>query len=460
MSAAPIMNPNLRDFWETKSDIKVLYGGRDSTKSTDAAIHSIRLTSNIKLKFLCTRMYQNRIDDSVYTLIKEEIERFGFLNEYEIYNNKIVHRFTGSNYLFYGLSRNIKEIKSIQGIDILWIEEAHFLTKEMWDVLEPTLRKEHSEIWIIFNPDLITDFVYHKFIVNTPPNCITRLINYTENPFLSEKSKRTIEQRKKEDYDSYLHIYMGMPRQDDEDVFIKRSWLQSCIDAHKKLNIEITGEKVTGYDVADGGRDLNAYINKHGILITKAHQWKAKEDELFNSSQKVRDEAIHFGSRVVYDSVGLGAGTGSNIKRLNSLDAFNVNYESFNSGGAVVNKEEEYQEKVLNKDYFKNIKAQAWKIVGDRVLKTHNAVTKGADFEEDEIISISSDLDYIENLLTELSTPKKVYDMTKKLMVEPKKDLEKRGIPSPNLADAFIMCFVPTEKPKYSDPIQSHLITI
>ena len=330
----------------------------------------------------------------------------------------------------------------------------------MWDILEPTLRKEHSEIWIIFNPDLITDFVYNKFIVNTPPNCITRLINYTENPFLSEKSKRTIEQRKKEDYDSYLHIYMGMPRQDDEDVFMKRSWLQSCIDAHKKLNIEVTGEKVTGYDVADGGKDLNAYINKHGILITKAHQWKAKEDELFNSSQKVRDEAIRFGSRVVYDSVGLGAGTGSNIKRLNLLDTFNVNYESFKSGGAVVNKEHEYQEKVLNKDYFKNIKAQAWKIVGDRVLKTHNAVTKGADYEEDEIISISSDLDYIENLLTELSTPKKVYDMTKKLMVEPKKDLEKRGIPSPNLADAFIMCFVPTEKPKYNDPIQSHLITI
>ena len=76
MSAAPIMNPNLKDFWLTKSDIKVLYGGRDSTKSTDAAIHSIRLTSNIKLKFLCTRMYQNRIDDSVYTLIKKEIELF------------------------------------------------------------------------------------------------------------------------------------------------------------------------------------------------------------------------------------------------------------------------------------------------------------------------------------------------------------------------------------------------
>ena len=53
MIAAPIMNLNLKDFWETKSDIKILYGGRDLQKPTDTAIHSIRLTSNIKLKFLC-----------------------------------------------------------------------------------------------------------------------------------------------------------------------------------------------------------------------------------------------------------------------------------------------------------------------------------------------------------------------------------------------------------------------
>lgn len=460
MSVAPIMNPNLRDFWNTKSDIKVLYGGRDSSKSTDTAIHSIRLTSNIKLKFLCVRMFQNKVKESVYSLINNQIDRFGFRDQYKIIQNEIVHKHTGSNYIFYGLARNFIEIKGVEQVDVLWIEEAEFITAEMWDILEPTLRKEDSEIWIVFNPKLITDFVYNKFIINTPDNCIVRLINYPENPFLSEKSKRTIERRKKENYENYLHIYEGVPKQDDDDVFIKMSWLQSCIDAHKKLNIKVTGEKVTGYDAADDGKDLNAYVNKHGILITKVHQWKAKEDELFQSAEKVRRESIRFGSRVVYDSVGLGAGTGSNIKRLNLLDGFNVNYESFNSGGAVVNKEEEYEAKVLNKDYFKNIKAQAWKIVSDRVLKTHNAVTKGADFDKDEIISISSDVDNLRDLLIELSTPKKVKDMTGKLMVEPKKDLQKRGIPSHNLADAFIMCFVPTEKPLYNEPIHTRLITI
>src|SRR5678810_947106 len=88
----------------------------------------------------------------------------------------------------------------------------------------------------------------------------------------------------------------------------------SCLDAHLKLKIEPTGEKITGYDVADSGEDLNALVNKHGILVTKVHQWKGKEDELVKSAKIVRQEAKLFGSIVRYDSIGVGAGVGSNIQ--------------------------------------------------------------------------------------------------------------------------------------------------
>ena len=81
-------------------------------------------------------------------------------------------------------------------------------------------------------------------------------INYDENPFLSEVSKQTIEEMKETDYDKYLHVYCGMPKEDDEEVIIKRSWLNSCVDAHIKLGIEVSGEKVTGYDVADKWRRI------------------------------------------------------------------------------------------------------------------------------------------------------------------------------------------------------------
>ena len=440
---APTMNPNLKDFWNTRSRYKVLYGGRDSSKSTDTAIHSIRLANKLGLRFLCTRMFQNRIEDSVYTLLKREIDRFGFTSDYTILNNRIKHNTTNAEFMFYGLARNVEEIKSIVDIDVLWIEEAQSLTEEMWKVLYPTLRKEHSEIWIVFNPKLVTDFVYTRFVVNPPSDCLVRFINYDENPFLSETSKATIAALKEENYEEYLHVYGGLPLQDDDEVIIKRSWLNSCIDAHLKLKIEPTGEKITGYDVADSGEDLNAFVNKHGILITKVHQWKGGEDELVKSAKIVRQEAKLFGSIVRYDSIGVGAGVGSNIQELNKVDGVDVNFEPFNSGGAVTNKFSEYELGVKNKDYFSNRKAQVWKAVADRVLLTHNAVTKGMKCDPNDIISISSSCNHLEQLLTELSTPRKDYDNSGKFKVESKKDLAKRGVKSPNLADAFVMCFVP-----------------
>ncbi len=91
-----------------------------------------------------------------------------------------------SEFLFYGLWRHITEIKSIESIDILWSEESHALTEAQWEVLEPTIRKEGSECWIIFNPNLVSDFVWQNFVVDPPANTLIRHINYNENPFLSQ----------------------------------------------------------------------------------------------------------------------------------------------------------------------------------------------------------------------------------------------------------------------------------
>ena len=101
------MNPNLKDFWTTRSRVKTLYGGRSSGKSWDSAAQAIRIARFCKIRFLCTRMFQNKIEDSVYSLLKIQIERFGLRHEFEIQKTKIVHLTTGSEFLFYGLARNI-----------------------------------------------------------------------------------------------------------------------------------------------------------------------------------------------------------------------------------------------------------------------------------------------------------------------------------------------------------------
>jgi len=452
-STPPTLNPALKSFWLEPARNRVLYGGRSSSKSWDAAGFVTFLASNYKIRVLCARQFQNRIAESVYTLLKIQIERFGLTNQFKITDNSIKHRITGSEFMFYGLWRHIDEIKSLEGIDICWIEEAHNLTQEQWDILEPTLRGDESQFWVIFNPRLVTDFVYKRFVTNTPPDTIKRQINYPENPFLSDTILKVIEAKRLEDEDEYRHIYLGEPRQDDDAVIIKRSWIQAAINAHIKLGIEPSGRKRIGFDVADSGADKNALVMAHGMVALQVDEWKGQEDELLKSASRVHSLAVKNGAEIDYDSIGVGAFAGAHFKALNEDKKVQIPYHKFNAAGEILNKKKRIDPKdpksPKNCDFYANLKAQAWWEVSRRFLNTFNAVTKGQTFNEDELISISADCNQIDTLIDELSTPRKDYDLRGKSKVESKKDLKKREVDSPNKADAFIMAFAPrvTERP-------------
>ena len=444
----PTLNPALRSFWETPARTRVLYGGRASSKSWDAAGVALYSTQAQPLKVMCVRQFQNRIDDSVYTLLKNRINDFGFEQKFNVLRNTI-YSSIGSSFVFYGLWRHIEEIKSAEGIDILWIEEAHNLTKEQWEILEPTIRKEGSQVWIIFNPKLVTDFVYRKFILNTPPNTIVRKINYDENPFLSDTMLRIIETKRSEDEDEFNHIYLGEPVEDDDAVIIKRSWIKAAIDAHIKLGIEPSGRKRIGFDVADSGADKNATVMAHGIVCIDVDEWKGREDELLKSATRVHSQAVQHEAEIDYDSIGVGAFAGGHFKALNEQRETSVEYFKFNASDRVLNKDEhidpEDTKSPLNGDYYANLKAQSWWDVARRFRNTFNAVTKGMEYAEEDMISISSDCDHIDSLIDELSTPRKDFDALGKVKVESKKDLAKRDVNSPNKADGFIMAYAPRE---------------
>jgi phage terminase large subunit len=444
---APRLNPVLREFWMTPARNRVLYGGRSSSKSWDAAGFAIFLAQSMKLKFLCTRQFQNRIEDSVYTLLKIQIERFGLRSKFRILDNKIICTATGSEFVFYGLWRQIDEVKSIESIDIHWSEEAHLLTEEQWKVLEPTIRKQGSQHWLIFNPRLATDFVYKRFVQNPPPRTVKRLINYDENPFLSQTMRDVIEAAREEDEDEFNHIYLGQPKDDDETSVIKRSWLMAAIDGHKTLGIEITGSRRLGFDVADAGEDACAMVQAHGPLSTWSHSWKAKEDELLKSCTLVWTRARDEDASITYDAIGVGAGSGAKFNELNAAQGARVQHTKFFAGGAVVRPDAHYDpvSKVKNKDFFANVKAQAWWLVADRFRNTCNAVRNGQKFSVDEMLFLDSAMPNLNQLIDELSTPKRDYDNAGRVKVESKKDLSKREVASPNLADAHIMANLPAE---------------
>jgi len=445
----PTLNPNLRSFWAKPARNRILYGGRSSSKSWDAAGRAIAMAQMCKLRFLCTRQFQNKIEESVYSLLKIQIERFVLQDDFVILKNKIYHRHTGSEFIFYGLWRSIDEIKSLESVDIHWAEEAHLLTKEQWEIIDPTIRKEGSEHWIIFNPRLVSDYVWKRFIVNPPPDTVVRKINYDENPFLSDTMRKIIEAAKAEDYDNYCHIYLGEPRSDDDSVSIKRSWILAALDAHKKLGIKPTGRKRIGYDIADGDddnpdkHDTNAMVTAWGLLAMNVQEWKGRTDDLLNSCARVYAQARRLQADIYYDNIGVGAFAGSKFKELNQVQGGRIRYTGFGAGDKVHKPDDEYQPGVLNRDFFSNLKAQAWWLVADRFRNTYNAVTNGREYPEDQLIAINSNCDNLERLIDELSTPRKDYDAHGKVKVEGKKDLSKRGIPSPNLADGFIMAYSP-----------------
>ncbi len=433
------LNPKLKDFWINddnrfiKARNRVLYGGRASSKSWEFAGRAAGIGQEFKTRFLCVRRYQNKIKDSVYTLIKNQIDNFK-LTGYTKLATEIKH-VNGTEFTFYGIERNIDEIKSFEGADVLWIEEAHNLTKDQWEILEPTIRKEGSEVWISFNPRLVSDFIYQRFIVNPPPDTNIRLVNYTENPFLSSTLLKTIEAIKEEDLDTYNHIYLGQPKSDDEHSIIKRTWVESAIDAHLKLDLDITGACTVGYDVADSGEDRNCAVRFNGGIAECLDAWKAGEDELGKSSLRAYNHVLP-GGHLNYDSIGVGAGVGSSLKDSGKPKE---TYSKFNAAAAVCKPDKEYAPKITNKDKFENLKAQAWRDVADRLMKTYNYIEKGIECDHSDLISISSDLPHLEALKTELCEPHKDYSKRGKDMVESKKDVKERLKKSHDLSDAFVM---------------------
>lgn len=190
---------------------KVYYGGRGSGKSWAAARTLLAKAFSKKLRILCAREVQKSIADSVHKLLKEQIEAMDLAGFYTVTRDTI-RGANGSEFIFKGLRNDPQEIKSMEGVDICWVEEAQAVSAESWDVLIPTIRKPGSEIWVTFNPLDESDPTYQRFVVNKPDNAVVRKVNYDENPYFSDELRTEMEWLKKRDYESYLHIWEGEVR--------------------------------------------------------------------------------------------------------------------------------------------------------------------------------------------------------------------------------------------------------
>jgi phage terminase large subunit len=190
---------------------KVFYGGRGSGKSWACATALILLGWQRPLRILCAREIQRSISDSVHKLLTQQIDDLG-LTSFFIVTREAIRGINGTEIVFKGLRTNTQEIKSMEGVDICWVEEAQAVSQDSWDVLIPTIRKDGSEIWITFNPMDEQDPTYQRFVAHPPMDAVIRKVNYDENPYFPDVLRGEMEWLKQKDYQSYLHIWEGEVR--------------------------------------------------------------------------------------------------------------------------------------------------------------------------------------------------------------------------------------------------------
>lgn len=215
-------DPKFKPLFQPKR-YKTFHGGRGGAKSWAAARALVIMAASGKLRILCTREVQNSIKDSVHKLLKDQIEMLG-LNPWFRITNESITSASGSEFLFKGLRFDPLGIKSTEGVDICWVEEAQSVSSDSWAILIPTIRKEGSEIWVTFNPGEESDPTYQRFIVNPPDDSITVEVNYYDNPYLPETLRKEMEYCKRIDYEAYEHIWLGKPKSISDSVIFRNRY--------------------------------------------------------------------------------------------------------------------------------------------------------------------------------------------------------------------------------------------
>ncbi len=200
---------------------KVLYGGRGAAKSWGIAraLEIIAVHPEILWpgrttgpRVLCARETQKSIADSVHKLLADQIVCLGLQDYYTVQKATITAR-NGGEFIFAGIRQNVSNIKSYEACDLAWVEEAQTVSKSSWEVLIPTIRKEGSEIWVSYNPELETDDTHKRFALNPPPGAVVVKINYQDNPWFPEVLRREMELLKARDPDAYEHVWEGVCKQ-------------------------------------------------------------------------------------------------------------------------------------------------------------------------------------------------------------------------------------------------------
>jgi len=379
----------------------LLEGGRASGKTQQIARTLLLKAIEGNYRVFCGREIQRSIEDSVYKVFVDLIQEYDL--PFEITKTYISSNITKSEIRFAGFREQGRyNIQGLEGIDILWIDEAQAISKPTLDIIIPTIRKPNSKVFFSMNRFKEDDVVYNKFNkLNNRQDTLHLTINYQDNKYLSKKIIDEAELCKKENYNDYLHIWMGQVQKNTENAIIQTEDLRNAVNR----NINIEGGVVIGIDVARFGGDRTVFYKRKGLKLLEDRVYEKKDIiEISNYAE----ELAEFDKSVVFniDDVGCGGGL------LDALKHKGYTVNGINNGA---NASFQLKDKYCNK-------------ITEMFFELKNKINEVSIYEDFE-------------LFYELSNRKFKYDKTQRKIVESKDEYKKRCGRSPDKADAFLLCY-------------------
>ena len=380
----------------------LIEGGRGGGKSQSVARIILWLAEQRNVRVCCGRETQATISDSVYKIFNDLINDYNL--NFTIKSNKVIHNTSGSSIIFKGFREQGRvNIKGLEGVDILWIDEAQAITKSTLDVIIPTIRKKNSIVIFTMNRLVRKDPVYSEFI--TRDDCLHIKINYYDNKHCPQKLIDEAKRCKERNILDYEHIWEGNPLDAAND------FLFSAIKLDKAKNIMFHNEtyrriKCMSVDLAGNGGDLCVASL---IEAKSTTQWSLEKQAHWNEP----DTDVTKGKIINLYSVWK--------PELLILDADGLGYSIYIS--------------------IKNIIQNTIKFNGAASSKRPNALNRRADgyltlkeYIDNEWLKISSDI-----TISQLEYIKKSYKPNGQIVIQSKKDMKSEHGESPDFADSLMM---------------------
>ena len=440
---------------EKNKRFKIVIGGRGSGKSMTAGDLCLMAAQTEGIKTACFREFQNTIEDSVLSLLAAEIERLD-LSGFEVQGGKVLYN-DSEAFKFRGLARNPEGVKSAHGFSRFWVEEAQALSFESIKNLTPTLREEGSEIWMTANlrsmADPFSQRFFKPFEKELRKNAyyeddlhIVIWVNYDGNPFFPDvlEAERAYDEANLSKA-MYRHVWLGEPYDEVNDSIIPIDWFEAAIDAHKVLNFKATGRIIAAHDPSDTGPDPKGFCARHGSVFLDI-----REEDVGDVNDGL-DWALGLADSLnadifIWDCDGMGAPLKRDVdKHYQGKPSEYLMFKGSESvdepGAQFIDVGTAGKNSKTNKDSLANKRAQYTHMLMMRFYNTWRAVEKGEYIDPDELISISSDIDNIDEIRSQVCRVPRKRNNNGKFQVMTKIEMSKKPyqLPSPNMFDCMMM---------------------